>query len=163
MNHPYLLRASLTLAFLPFAAAAPAEAATVPAYGAIRIANDGLGAVPTWTYDPALWDCSTRFDGQFTAPSAVTVTCSPHDGDGEPLFHCPLMVLTVRTSGPAARAGGAASCTTGIDTGVISGVNAAAAYGNLGVADQITCTAYVDALVLAPPYEVTCSEPGLPG
>jgi len=130
MNHRYLLRASLTFALLPFAAATPAEAATIPAYGTIRIANDGLGAVPTWTYDPAFWDCGTRFDGQFTAPSAVTVTCNALDGDGEPLFHCPLMVLTVRTSGPAARAGGAASCTTSINTGVINGVNAATRVGN---------------------------------
>ena len=157
------LRALVALTLLPFGAAAPADAATIPAYGTIRIADDGLGVQPTWTYDSLTWDCGTEIEGQFQAPTAVVVTCQWAAGDGETPFHCPLMLLTTRTSGLAARAGGAAECTSSITTGVISGVNVAQRSGNLGLAYQVTCTAYVNSLVLVPPYEVTCSEPGLPG
>lgn len=157
------LLALIAVALLPLPAATPAEAASVPAYGTIRIANDGAGLTPTWTYDPVTWRCQTEVDGLYHAPSAVTVTCRYVMEDGGSPFFCPLMVLTDRTSGATARAGGRATCTTSIDTGVISGVDTATRQGHLGHAYTITCTAYVGSLTLVPPYEVTCSEPGLPG
>ncbi|MDQ1711321.1 MAG: hypothetical protein QOE45_771 [Frankiaceae bacterium] len=142
--------------------APPAQAADIPAYGSITISDDGTGFVPVWTYDPALWDCSTEVVGPFQAPSAVTVTCRAPGLAEQSAFGCPLMILTTHTSGLAARAGGRAECTTSIDTGVISGVNTAVRSGNLGHAEAITCTAYTNSVALIPPYSVTCNEPGLP-
>lgn len=141
--------------------ATPAEAADIPAYGTITITNDGLGAVPAWTYDPQLWDCRTEVSGPFNAPSAVTVTCYARVAEGLS-FNCPLMILTAHTKGLAARAGGRARCTSSLDTGVISGVNTAQRTGSLGHAGSIACTAYTNAVALIPPYTVSCSEPGLP-
>jgi hypothetical protein len=144
--------------------AQPAQAVDIPAYGTITITNNGTGAVPTWTYDSALWTCTTEFEGQFTAPTAVTVRCVPNGDDSGQPFICPLMVLTTHTGGLAARAGGRVHCRdSGLDTGIISGVNSAQRSGNLGRADWIECAAYGGGVPLIPPYTVTCNEPGLPG
>jgi hypothetical protein len=135
------------------------DLAAIPAYGVITIANDGTGAVPVWTYDAALWSCSTEIQGQYTAPTAVIVTCRASEGTS---FGCPLMILTTQTGGPAARAGGRVSCTyTTLDTGIIGGFNSAQRTGSLGRALWIECAAYSD-IPLIPPYAVTCNEPGPP-
>lgn len=155
-------RGTLTLcaALLVIAPATPATAADIPAYGVITIADHGLGAVPTWTYDPALWTCSTTIDGAYLAPSAITVTCDSNL-EVSP-FGCPLMVLTVETYLPTSHAGGRASCTRTLDTGMVSGTNTARVTGNLGRANVIVCRAYGRGYPLLPPYSVTCAEPGLP-
>ena len=151
-----IMAASLTSALL--VSAAPAHAVDVPAYGTITITNDGLGAVPTWTYDPALWSCRTEFTGVYVAPTVVTVTCVAYQSSA---FVCPLMVLTTSTRG--GRAGGSASCTTSIDTGMVRGFDSRTVSGNLGRAYRVRCQAYGDeAGGLIPPYTVTCAEPGLP-
>ncbi|HWL34856.1 MAG TPA: hypothetical protein VNQ77_01560 [Frankiaceae bacterium] len=137
----------------------PAQAVDVPAYGVITITDDGTGFVPAWTYDPALWSCSTEVEGQFNAPTAVIVTCRASEGMS---FICPRMVLTTHTAGFVARAGGRATCTyDSLDTGIISGFNAAQRTGDLGRALWVKCAAYSD-IPLIPPYTVTCNEPGLP-
>ena len=149
-----------TVLLTVLAVTTPARAAAIPAYGVITITNDGFGAVPTTTYDPATWTCSTEFFGQFNAPTAITVTCDPIDQSAT--FVCPLMVVTTHTKGAAARAGGRASCTRSLDTGIVSGINTAQRRGDLGPVVVVTCTAYGDTVPLIPPYTVTCSEPGLP-
>jgi hypothetical protein len=136
----------------------PAEAVDVPAYGIITITNHGTGFVPTWTYDPAFWLCTTEVQGQFNAPTAVVVTCRASEGFS---FSCPHMIVTTHTEGLAARAGGRATCTSTLDTGIISGVNTAEREGDLGHVFSVVCTAYSD-IPLIPPYTVTCNEPGLP-
>ena len=155
-------RRALLGAFLPavLLGPAPAGATTVPAYGTITIRNAGLRPEIVSTYDRTFWDCDTTFDGLFDAPVAVTVTCTPLQTGIS--FGCPFMVVTVVTGTSASQAGGKATCTSSIDTGVISGVNTARVFGDLGAAPSVTCTAYVNDLTLIPPYDVTCFDPGLP-
>lgn len=149
-------------AVLPIVLVSPAaaRAVTVPAYGTITIRNPGLGPQVTSTYDKAFWDCKTEIDGLFDAPEAVHVRCTPLQTGIS--FGCPFMVVTVVTGTSASQAGGKATCTSSIDTGVISGVNTARVFGDLGAAPSVTCTAYVNDLTLIPPYDVTCFDPGLP-
>lgn len=137
--------------------AVPAQAVDVPAYGVITITSDGVGVVPTWTYDPALWACRTDVVGNFFAPTEVTVTCDADQGQS---FICPVMILTTQTRG--GRAGGSASCTGSLDTGIVSGIDQRTARGNLGRAYSVRCRAYGGGLPMTPPYTITCSEPGLP-
>ncbi len=144
--------------------AAPATAAAdIPAYGTITIADDGLGFTVASTYDAAVWTCTTEVEGQFTAPTAVTVECDPNEQIQT--FNCPLMVLSVTTGGLGAQAGGRATCTSSLDTGIISGANNARRTGNLGHAYSVRCRAYGPGGlegILVPPYTVKCAEPGLP-
>lgn len=155
----------VTAVALTTTGAGPAgAAAVVPAYGAITIADDGTGFTVATTYDPVLWDCRTEVEGQFNAPTAVKVTCTPNDQEGQE-FNCPLMVLTTTTGGLGARAGGRAACTGSLDTGIISGANTAQRTGNLGNAYRVLCRAYGPGGlegILIPPYAVKCAEPGLP-
>ena len=143
------------------AVAAPGAVAEpdVPEYGTITITDQGFGPRATWTYD-GVFDCDLTTDGPGGVAAVVRVECLVRGEGGTGLgFTCPLMVVT-RTS--VGRAGGAASCERGLDTGV--GTGTATASADLGrVTDGIVCTAYVDIGVLVPPYTVTCVEPGLPG
>ena len=152
-----LLLAALVTAATPGTSAR--AALEVPAYGVITITNDGLGAVPVWTYDSELWSCRTEILGPYLAPREVAVSCTPAQGLR---FACPLMVLTVQTRGAGARAGGHASCTYTLDTGVLHGVATARLSGNLGPVRVLRCSAYSVDVPLVPPYTVTCGEPGLP-
>jgi hypothetical protein len=157
---------SLMLSATLVGVAAPARAADIPAYGVITIADSGTGFLPTWTYDPATWTCRTTVEGQFPAPTAVTVAC---DSTQDLSFACPLMVLTTHTGSPAARAGGQATCqawsgtSRSLDTGMVSGENTALRSGDLGGAASVECRAYGGGVPMIPPYAVTCNEPGLPG
>ena len=145
---------------LALATTTPAHAVDVPAYGLITISNSGTGFVVAATYDDSVsWSCETTVQGQFTAPTAIIETCFAYQGTS---FTCPLMVLTVHTGAPVSRAGGRASCTSQLDTGIISGANSAQRTGDLGRALKIVCTAYGGSVPLVPPYTVTCDEPGLP-
>lgn len=154
MKTPTAALAALLLVPVPSATAAP-----VPAYGTIVIRDDGLGARATATYAPPMWRCPTSFGESPTAPSWVRVECFPIETVE---FACPLMVLTVRTLGTG-RAGGRVRCTRALDAGIASGDDVRSASADLGAAPSIVCEAYGGSLPLLPPYEVTCSEPGLPG
>jgi hypothetical protein len=154
------LSLALCASFGASVSAVPTRAATlVPAYGVITISDDGTGPTVKTSYDPLLWRCSFTVFG--SPATQVDASCTPTADNGS-MWDCPLMLLTTSVTGGIA--GGFVDCGgSGLDTGVVSGINSVEREGNLGPVFSIFCEAYPGSLgVLVPRYTVTCDEPGLP-